>query len=207
MSRVVFIMALVALVLAAPARADVHGFGMWHAKARQWAWVREAQANVPLPDEHVQIVEDWNLWPVYYAAHPGWLGQERSVIDLPRPGRNGDTYHEEHGLLLHELGHSFDHADLSPLERDRFKAIVGVTCSWWAKRCITHPYWWLPDWTVNLSPGEMFAEEYAACALGLTQEQYQDALYNSYGWRPPAGTDAALCSLIRSSALRTAVPS
>jgi hypothetical protein len=32
----------------------------------------------------------------------------------------------------------------------------------------------------------------------LTQREYQDAGYNTYGWVPPDGTDAALCGLIRS---------
>jgi hypothetical protein len=43
----------------------------------------------------------------------------------------------------------------------------------------------------------MFAEMYAACALGLTQRGYQDARFNTYGWVPPDGTDQALCDLIR----------
>jgi hypothetical protein len=45
----------------------------------------------------------------------------------------------------------------------------------------------------------MFAEEYAACSLGLTQIEYQDAGYNTYGW-VPYGTDAQMCQLIRSAA-------
>jgi hypothetical protein len=46
----------------------------------------------------------------------------------------------------------------------------------------------------------MFAEMYAACALGMTKEQVDEVPSVSYGWVPPEGTDAAFCTLIRAAA-------
>jgi hypothetical protein len=49
----------------------------------------------------------------------------------------------------------------------------------------------------TLPPGEMFAVMYEACAMGMTREKVDDAGFNTYGWEPPDGSEAALCDLIR----------
>jgi hypothetical protein len=43
----------------------------------------------------------------------------------------------------------------------------------------------------------MFAVMYEACAMGMTREKVDDAGFNTYGWEPPDGSEAALCDLIR----------
>jgi hypothetical protein len=203
MSRRALLVLIAALVLVPNAAA---GFGMnGEGASRHWTWVHAAQANVPLPNAHVRIFEDWNLLPEFFQAKPGWLGQEQNVIDLPRPGRGGWDYHAEHGLLLHELGHLYDFANMTPALRRRFDAIVGTRCRWWAKRCVSSSWILGPGVSVDLPPGEMFGETYAACALGLSVADYIYALYNSYGWVPPQGTDAALCDVIRAARIRDAV--
>jgi len=139
------------------------------------------------------VVEDWDLLPEYFAPQPELgLGAQ---INLPRPGRGGWDYHAEHGLFLHELGHSFDHANVTPLLRKRFKVLAGTKCSWRAAHCRFRDRW---DSTSVLDspPGEWFAEMYASCALGITQAEYQLEGYNTYGWLPPEGSDSAICSLL-----------
>jgi hypothetical protein len=160
---------------------------------RHLKWARAAQLHVPLPNERIRVVEDWDLLPEYFAPQPELgLGAQ---INLPRPGRGGWDYHSEHGLFLHELGHSFDHANVTPLLRKRFKVLAGTKCSWRAAHCRFRDRW---DRTSVLDspPGEWFAEMYASCALGISQAEYQLEGYNTYGWLPPDGSDSAICSLL-----------
>lgn len=101
------------------------------------------------------------------------------------------------------MGHVFDRTSMTPTLRAEFRNLVGVPAdvNWWLPirtvRWVT-----APDYYITISLGEMFAEEYAACSLGLTQLGYQEEGYNSYGWVPPRGTnEAEICSLIRSASV------
>jgi hypothetical protein len=196
----IVIIALVTLAVAAPnsQALTMHGPGA----ARHSAWAQAASVNVPLADANITIVEGRNLLPVYYA--------DDHEVDLPQPGYGGWTYFSEHGLFLHELGHVFDFANLTPALRNRFRALAQTSCAWWAEHCHTARWISGPGVYVDVPPGEMFAEMYASCALGLTQGEYENAGYNSYGWMPPQGVnDADFCSLIREGAtspLRPASP-
>jgi hypothetical protein len=162
-------------------------------KPRERVWARLAAKHVPLPAHSVTIAEGIDLEPMFYPA--------RWEIDLPEPGKGGWTLLAEKGLFLHELGHAFDYANMTPDLRRRFEATIKVHCAWRARHCKTARWVSGPDVYVDVPPVEMFAEEYAACALGLTQEGYQNAGYNTYGWVPPKGTDESLlCGLIRTAA-------
>jgi hypothetical protein len=125
----------------------------------------------------------------------GAAGFEGATIFLPFSSSKSTV----HGLFLHELGHAYDRYDMSAERRQEFLAIAGVTCNWTAAHCRTARWVSGPGVYVDVRPQEMFAEMYAACALGLTQRAYQDAGFNTYGWVPPDGTDAALCDVIRGS--------
>jgi hypothetical protein len=137
---------------------------------------------------------------VYYgdpATYPG------NQVYLPKVGQEGWTELAVHGLFYHEMGHVFDNAYMTPALRREFMLEAGVpavcTHHWW-DNCKTVRWVVSDNYYVTIPPGEMFAEEYAACALGLTQLQYQNAGYNTYGWVPPQGTnEQALCDLIRSA--------
>ena len=142
--------------------------------------MQDAAPNVPLPRGQLAIR---NGSPMYAA---------RSIF-LPFSWGG----HAVRGLLLHELGHVYDAQSMTPARRARFLELAGVTCAWKAPHCRTVRWVSGPDVYVDVRPEEMFAEMYAACALGLTESQYQDAGYRTYGWVPPEGTDASLCALIR----------
>jgi hypothetical protein len=47
----------------------------------------------------------------------------------------------------------------------------------WAKHCYSLNR--RSGQTIDLPPGEMFAEMYEACAMGMTHEQVDDAGFNS----------------------------
>jgi hypothetical protein len=79
------------------------------------------------------------------------------------------------------------YADMTSARRDAFKATAQTPCSWWAKRCSSLNR--RSGQTIDLPPGEMFAEMYEACAMGMTREQVADAGFNSYGWEPPDGSE------------------
>jgi hypothetical protein len=124
-------------------------------KPRHWNWAHAAQVNVPLPDARITLRSGYN--PEYdFKAH---------ILYLPQPGRDGWTYRAEHGLFLHELGHVYDYADMTPVRRDAFKATAQTSCSWWAKHCYSLNR--RSRQTIDLPPGEMFAEMYEACAMGM----------------------------------------
>lgn len=192
MSRITLAFAVAALVFsgAAPAQATLRMYG--DARPRHWNWAREAQAHVPLPDVRVRFHRyDCGL---YGGAcyEPGKSGRH-GVLYLPGPQYDGWGYENERLLFLHELGHAFDYRHLDRSERDRFRTLVGTGCSWMSQRCFLAPGY-------NVPPAEMFAEIYAACALGLTRAEVEARGLVSYGWRPPADKDGALCDLIRSAA-------
>lgn len=175
-----------------PARQGFELVG-YHASPLMRAWA--AESLMPLPQVRVWI--DWG-GPV-----SPWGSHE---IDLPGCCTQGWTHLAIHGLLLHELGHIFDRTNMDPALRAEFRALAGFPAGW---------NWWAPyptvrwvvsaTYIVKLPPGEAFAEEYAACSLGLSQLGYQAAGYNSYGWVPPEGdpgADAAICGLIERAARR-----
>lgn len=145
-----------------------------------WQWAREASANVPLPDARLTIR---NGAPTF----------EGATVYLPFAW--GTFY--VHGLFLHELGHAYDRYDMTRARRQEFLRIAAVKCTWTAAHCHTARWVSGPGVYVDVGPQEMFAEMYAACALGLTEPGYQNAGYKTYGWVPPDGTDAALCGVIR----------
>lgn len=189
---------LLIILVAAPRTALAAGFRMHGATGQQWQWARDAQQHVPLPDVAFRIE---NGSPLYapIVLNPG--AAENLLIlplsSIPGNRRNGWTAQAEHGLFLHELGHAYDFADMTPARRAAFKRLVGTSCAWWAKHCITDRWVSGPGVTVDVAPGEMFAEEYAACALGMSQQEYQNAGFNTYGWVPPPGTDEdPLCALM-----------
>jgi hypothetical protein len=143
-------------------------------------WTKEASANVPLPPTRLTIRD----------GSPMTLG---STIVLPFAWGAFTV----RGLFLHELGHVYDRRVMTPARRLAFLRAAGVTCRWKAAHCRTARWISGPGVVVDVRPEEMFAEMYAACALGLTERGYQDAGYNTYGWVPPDGADAALCAVIR----------
>lgn len=177
-------------VAACPASAQTTAFRLdgYHASPLMREWAVESQ--MPAPPVPVWI----NFGDAMYS-----YGTD--TIYLPSCCREGWTHLAIRGLLFHELGHVYDHTSMTPTLRAEFRQTVGVPLGW---------NWWAPirtvRWVVNdhsyirIAPGEMFAEEYAACSLGLTQLQYQEAGYNTYGWVPPEGTDEPrLCDLIASA--------
>lgn len=179
MTRLVLIAALIAAVFASGASAMTLSGDV---RPRHRNWIREAAQYVTLPNEHLWIVSDWD---------PEFIPESKEIL-LPQPGSGGWTYHDEHYLLLHELGHAFDFQYMTPASRAAFKVAIGSPCSWWSEHCP------VPRWPGHsVPPGERFAELYAACALGLTRRQADEAGYPSYGWDPPEGKDdLSLCPMI-----------
>jgi hypothetical protein len=156
------------------------------AKPRHFKWAALAQARVPLPNERIRIISDYD--PMYVP------GTHFSTIYLPKAGWGGWTYMDERTLFYHELGHSFDHAHMNKAERNSFRVLAGTSASWW-----NHNARW-KDTNLKLAPAEMFGEMYASCAMGMTRESLTNKDIVSYGWVPPVGNDAAICELIRSAA-------
>lgn len=164
-----------------------YGFRLtgYHASPNMRVWAQESQE--PLPPERV--------WIGYGGPMSPWHSH---TIYLPSCCAQGWTHLAIQGLFFHELGHVFDRTNMTPELRAEFRQLVGVPqiVNWWLP--IKTVRWVVSDnYYITIAPGEMFAEEYAACSLGLTQLQYQEAGYNSYGWVPPQGTNEdAICSLI-----------
>jgi hypothetical protein len=179
----VLLLLVVFLVLPANADATLRMYG--DVKPHHWTWARQASANVPLPDARLQV------WLGY---DPMYDPVERALM-LPQAGKLGYDYQDEHILFLHELGHAYDMTGgLDRFERDAFRRANNTGCGWWSKRCrIT----WNDGRRPLLPPAEWFAEQYAACALGLTREQVDNGGYVTYGWQGPHYRDLALCNLIR----------
>lgn len=157
----------------------VHGLALM----RGWA----ASSRMPLPAETVFVGVGDPMAP--------WGGNE---IDLPECCALGWSHLAIEGDFFHELGHLFDRLRMTPELRAEFRTLAGLPASWpWWRPVRTIRWVTGPGYVIRIAPGEVFAEEYAACSLGLTQRGYQDAGFNSYGWVPPAGTDeSALCGLI-----------
>jgi hypothetical protein len=190
MIRKVLILTLLALLLPASAGATLRMYG--NVKQRHWTWAHQAQVNVPLANAKIWVYDgDPVFFPdIHVLTVPFYDGKGAAA--------QGWTAHLEKGLFLHELGHVFDTSNMTPAARTSFIQLAGVHCRWWGIHCVTHRWVSGPDVMVDLVPGEMFAEEYMACALGLTRRQVEDQQYNTYGWQPPDGVEPQMCALIRS---------
>ena len=190
MKRALVVALALSLALSSPAGAKpVRGLHMGGPRVQpiMWTWATDASHNVPLPNANFTV---WSGDPYFAFDAP-------QMMFLPK-SQDGWTGLAIHGLFLHELGHAYDYTAMTPARRNAFRAAAGTDCNWYAKRCVTARWISGPGVFVNVPPGEMFAEMYAACALGLTRVQVEQAGYNTYGWVPPDGTDeAALCNIIR----------
>ena len=181
-----FVCVLVAALFLVPT-AQAGGFRLdgYHASPLMGGWA--AESKMPLPQT--------KIWVGFGDPMSPWGS---STIYLPSCCTGGWTHLAIRGLLFHELGHVFDRTNMTPELRAQFRELVGVPeiVNWWLP--IKTVRWVVSsNYFISIPLGEMFAEEYAACSLGMTQLQYQDAGYNSYGWVPPQGTDeAAICNLI-----------
>lgn len=187
-------MTVLALAAAGAAQArQAHAFALvgYHASPNMHEW--SSQSRMPPPPTRVWI------------GFGGPVEYGKSLVFLPSCCTEGWTHHAIQGLFFHELGHVYDATAMTPALRIAFRQSVGVPADWGWEKPIDTIRWVItpgnPGRIIRIAPSEMFAEEYAACALGLTQRGYQDAGYNTYGWLPPEGTDeASLCGLIRSAA-------
>jgi hypothetical protein len=188
---VALVLALVSVALAAVPGADASGFRLvGDVRPHHFAWLRAAQ--VPLPPLTVTLVLDRG--PFY---EPG-----SQTAFVPKAGRRGWTYADERLLFFHELGHAFDYALLRPADRVRFRGIAATTCRWWQNPCRALNARCGCGQILNVAPGEMFAEAYAALALGMTRAQVDDAGLPTYGWNPPAEAEAVTRALLEEIASR-----
>jgi len=180
---------LLALVLVAS--ADAAPFQLvGDTRPRDLAWTHAAQ--VPLPPATITLLR--NRDPMY---DPG-----SNTAMIPQAGKLGRTYADERLLLLHELGHAFDYTLMKPGDRARFRKLARTTCRWWQDPCSTPNVRCGCGQILNVPPGEMFAEAYAALALGLTRAQVDDGGLPTYGWNPPEGAEVAIRALIEEIAAR-----
>jgi hypothetical protein len=181
--KTLIVIAALALVLPAQSAATLRMKG--DVKPHHWNWARQASLKVPLPDTRIQL----------YLGYSPAYDPVGHIMMLPRAGQLGFDYQDEHVLFLHELGHVYDFSGgLDQRERDAFRRANNTTCGWWSKRCRIS---WNDGSHPLLPPAEWFAEQYAACALGLTREQMDNGSYLTYGWRGPHYRDMALCALLR----------
>lgn len=196
-------MVVVALAITSAAQATLKMDG---AKQRHWNWAKAAQAYVPLPDSRVWLIGmdcplrgggacvtgRWNEDdPIAMTRQGGrWM-----VMWLPTPGVDGWSYADERSLFFHELGHVADFRHLTRVERERFRAAIGSSCSWWSETCTIRRAN-DPLWSAKVPPGELFAEAYVACALNMSRQELEDTGVVTYGWQPPIGK-TELCNLVR----------
>lgn len=151
-------------------------------RPRHIAWAKQAQELMPLPRARIALAGE---------ALFGGAEYDHIARTLYLPRGAGWSYSDQRVLFLHELGHVADFHQLSHSERRGFLQALGLSCGWWATHCYTLRYGAL----LGLPPGEMFAEQYAACALGMTRRQIEDAGMVSYGWLPNPALERTLCQL------------
>jgi len=175
------IVAALALMLTPVASARLRMGG--NVTAQNWAWAVDASHNVPLPDAG-------------FVIRSGSGSFDGHTMTLPKVGQGRWTEISVHGAFLHELGHAYDFSNMTATRRVAFRRAMGVPskCKWWTPCLQTSNMW--KGWD-GVPPGEIFADEYAACALNLTQREYIAAGYASYGWLPSEGSDEIFCGLIR----------
>lgn len=190
MKGVAYLLLLLALALAAPAGAAAGLELRGDTRPRHYLWLAASQA--PLPPITITIV--LNASPYYeFATHK---------LYIPQAGTFNWTYAGEQLEFFHELGHAFDQALLRPADRNRFRAIVGSSCRWWQHPCDTLNVRCGCGQILDVPPGEMFAEEYAALSLGISHQQIEDRGLPTYGWNPPPGTEPQLRQLVEQAANR-----
>lgn len=126
------------------------------------SWVYRAKVPTPL-----------GTVTISHARCPGvvaWACAELHTSTLFMPKHSG------HRILMHELGHIFDHQQTAEV-RWRFLNIMGYEPSWWQG---------------SPPAGELFADAYAECARG--GRSYETI----YGYEPSRRQHRAVCRLIRS---------
>lgn len=89
-----------------------------------------------------------------------------------------------HVSFWHEMGHRWDFAQMDPNERREWLVLHG-----WDRGM----FWWNIFGDGSDTPGEVFAESYAWCALGLRPTHKTPA---AYGYRPTTPLHADTCALI-----------
>lgn len=97
---------------------------------------------------------------------PAYLPQHFSCY-YPNPGMGRIYLTPEDDSIyteLHEYGHADDFKRLTPSDRRRFKRIMGYkpTRRWWDEK-----YSFRDNKADSPAPGEMYAENFMACALDL----------------------------------------
>lgn len=115
------------------------------------------EAKVPTPNTNISFVEgspDDSSWPCRYGEGP-----VASACALAQPSGGSVIYFARiiwdfhpRGTFYHEIGHVFDSMYLTDADRHWFAALLGYEWPWLAPERHT-------------TAGEMFAEEYAVCAL------------------------------------------
>lgn len=91
--------------------------------------------------------------------------------------------------FLHEMGHQYDFRVMDGVDRSNIKAALGWSRDW--------PWWdsrgqWGPNGTEWGPPGEVFAEAYAWCAVGV----YPGTNRKAYGWQPTREAYERVCQAI-----------
>lgn len=163
---------LIALVIipAASAASDYTG------------WIQTAAIRMEMPRKPIHITD---------AGCPSGLGTcytpTTRTIYMARTqlARWGWTPEATRVIFLHELGHAVDYTNGYPAKRRAFRQALGLGCKWTdisARGC-------------DPTPSEMYAEQWAACALGISRNDLWPRLY-AYGV-PPWINEATLCSIIR----------
>ena len=143
------------------------------------SWIDGARA--PLPTGRVQLhLARCPGAPVWAA---GCADLDGDAIYLTQAARSPDR-------LLHEVGHFFDDAAMTPRLRARFARLIGRRGGWDAP-AQTDP------------PSEQFAEAYSLCARHRTLSGWY---FGMYAYAPSPTVHAAACALIREAA-RAARPS
>lgn len=186
MGRAALAAAVISLVFCASAGASVtiiDSNDQPVARAQEWA----NTAKVPTPDATVRLIVTACPYSPYSpeehatgCALPGTIWMDEAAITNPR------------NVFLHELGHEYDFSNLTDDQRDRFKALLGLTGPW---QPAVADYW--------NAPIERFAEAYRLCAIGARPQNLGSAFGNrylmpgDYGYNPPLAVHRVVCRLIR----------
>jgi len=146
-------------------------------------WLKASHA--PLPPATITLV---------VGEDPGYEPESRTV-SIPKGGKLGWTVADERLELFHELGHAFDYTVMRPSGRNEFRKLAQTTCKWWDDCQVPNILCQCGE-ILDVPPGEMFAEEYAAYSLNMTRTQVDDSGVPTYGWTPPPFAEHAMRLLI-----------
>ena len=113
-------------------------------------------------------------------AAAGCVYTKRPRTIYVRPGLR-----DPRGVLLHELGHVFDHKVMNDRDRGRFRRLMGRKRAKW--------------WRGARPLGEQFAEAYSWCARYARIVSI--ARYSSYDYRPTARQHTRICELVHAAAV------